>query len=98
MKRIINSIKIAWYGYKNPLVLTPSNFKMLCDLLTLILTVSKEDKHMMTHIAAVHPDMEEHQIVSIWAGAGISAEPIKRIRELIEENDRLKSELAKNIK
>lgn len=85
------ALKMFWCAYKNPQVLNKNNFKMLADLLGLILKVGKEDRHMMTHIAFVHPETgKEHQVVSIWAGAGVSSSPTKRIAELLEENQRLK--------
>lgn len=94
--RIKNAIKLAYWAFTNPTVITPSIFKMLSDLLVLILKVANEDKHMMTHIAYVHPEEGEKQIVSIWAGAGIAAEPTKRIKELLEENRKLKIIIAKH--
>lgn len=99
MKKILNAIKMGYFTYKNPRVFQQHTFKMLADLFELILKVSHEDRHMMTHIALIHPeDGTEHQIVSIWAGAGAAAEPTKRIKELIEENSRLKALLNQQIK
>ena len=99
MKRLLNAVKMGYFTYKNPRVFQQHTFKMLADLLELILKVGQEDRHRMTHIALIHPDDgTEHQIVSIWAGAGAAAEPTKRIKELIEENSRLKALLAKQIK
>ena len=96
--RFKNSIRLAYWGFKNPDTLREGNFKMLSDLLRMILKVAKEDRHMMTHIAFIHPeDNTEHQIVSIWAGAGAGAEPTKRIKELLNENAVLKSQLSRNI-
>lgn len=95
--RIANALKIGYWAYRNPDSLTESNFKMLSDLFGLIMSVANEDRHRMTHIAYVHPEEGEKQIVSIWAGAGIGAEPTKRIAELLRENEFLKNELAKAI-
>lgn len=95
--RIKNALKIGYWAFKNPHSLKENNFKMLSDLLILIMKVANEDKHMMTHIAYVHPEEGEKQIVSIWAGAGVGAEPTKRISELIAENSLLKSQLANKI-
>lgn len=95
--RIINALKFGWWALRNPQTVNASNFKMLSDLLFLILKVSHEDRNMMTHIAFVHPDEGEKQIVSIWAGAGIGADPIKRISELIEENHNLKMRFTNSI-
>lgn len=97
MKRIINALKFGYYAFKNPVTLQAHNFKMLADLHGLIMKVAIEDRHMMSHIAYVHPEEGEKQIVSIWAGAGIAAEPTKRIAELLEENRKLKNQLSDNL-
>jgi len=93
-----NAIKMGVWSYKNHEIFRQGNFKMLSDLLGLILKVATENRHMMTHVAFVHPDEGEKQIVSIWAGAGIGAEPTKRIQELITENAMLKMKLSEYIK
>lgn len=93
--RVSNAIKIGFWAFKNHNSLEKSNFKMLSDLFGLIMKVATEDRHMMTHIAYVHPYEGEKQIVSIWAGAGMSAEPTKRISELLSENSILKAQLSK---
>lgn len=92
--RIWNGIKIGfWVMWHNEL-LAENMFKMLNDLLQLILKVSFEDKHYMTEIVITNPDTKAKQpIVHIWAGAGVNAEPHKRIKELIEENEALKERL-----
>lgn len=95
--RIKNAIKVGFWAFQNPQSLSENNFKMLSDLFVLIFKVATEDRHYMTHIAYVHPDEGEKQIVSIWAGAGISADPTKRISELLAENSMLKSELSKKV-
>ena len=83
----------AW-AFKNPQTLEEGNFKMLSAILKLILKVASENRHIISHIAYVHPKEGEKQIVSIWAGAGIAAEPINRISELIKENEKLKYHLS----
>jgi hypothetical protein len=95
--RITNAFKIGLWAFKNPDSLKESNFKMLSDLLGLIMKVATEDRHMMTHLAYVHSEEGEKQIVSIWAGAGMGAEPTKRIAELLKENSMLKSQLSKYV-
>lgn len=95
--RVANGIRIGWWAFRNPQTISASNFKMLSNLLCLILKVAEEDRHMMTHIAYVHPEEGEKQIVSIWAGAGIGAEPVKRIKELLDENTELKNQLSKRV-
>ena len=93
-----NSVKVFFWSLKNPEALNHRNFKMMGDLLVLILKVANDGKPYITHVAYVHPTEGEQQIVSIWAGAGMGADPMKRIKELLEENNKLKAELAKNIK
>lgn len=95
--RLVNAFKIFYWAFMNPATFNPSNFKMLSDLLNLILKVGIENRHMMTHIAVVHPDEGEKQIVSIWAGAGLEADPLKRIAELYKENERLKKLLSEQV-
>lgn len=89
--RITNAFKIFWWAATNPNVLNESNFKMLSMLLELILKVSTSGNPRMTKIACIHPDEGSKDIVSIWAGAGIGADPNKRISELHEEISRLKA-------
>lgn len=96
--RIKNSIRIALWSFVNPQVFNEDTFKMLGSTLDLILKVAKEQRPRMTHIAYIHPiDGEEHKIVSIWAGAGVGADPVKRIEELLEENKKLQELLAEQI-
>ena len=93
-KRIWNAIKIGWWAFRHPEPLAEKMFVMLSDLLQLILKVSFEDKHYMTQVVITNPDTKALQpIVYIWAGAGINAEPLKRIQELVEENNALKDRL-----
>jgi len=98
MRRVLNAVKIGYWAFKNPKTLQVGNFKMLSSLFELICKVSLEDRHLMSHIAYVHPEEGEKQIVSIWAGAGIESSPTKRIKELIEENAELKLQLSSMIK
>ena len=95
--RISNAIKLFVWAFNKPETLNQNTFKMLSDLLVMIMKVANENRHYMTHIAYVHPDEGEKQIVSIWAGAGIGAEPQKRIAELLSENSILKAQLARYV-
>lgn len=97
--RIINSIKIGLWAFNNAETLNGNNFKMLSDLLGLILKVAKESRPIMSQIAFIHPDSKEkHDIVSVWAGAGLGADPYNRIMELQKEISRLKALLLDNVK
>lgn len=94
-KRIKNAIRVGIWAFKNPKTMNESNFKMLSDTLTLILKVAEERRPYMNKIAIVLPTGEHEEVVSIWAGAGIGAEPTKRITELLNENSKLRAELIK---
>lgn len=94
---IYHAIKIGYWAYKNPQSIQKDNMKMLSDLLGLILSVATEKRHRMSRIAAVHPDEGEKEIVVIWAGAGIAADPYNRITELLKENDLLKEQLSEYV-
>lgn len=93
--RIVNAIIVGWYGFKNPEVFQRRNFNMLCKLFGAIIKVAKEEKPQIMHIGYVQPNGEEKPLVSIWAGSGIGASPIKRISELTAENSLIKAELEK---
>ena len=95
--RIKNAIKIGWWAFKNPKSLQENNFKMLSGLLEMILKVAHERRPLMSNIAMVYPDGEQEEIVAIWAGAGMGADPTKRIAELLSENAMLKAELSKRV-
>ena len=90
-----NAFKLGWWAFRNNQTLTASNFKMLSDLLAIILKTGAEGKHHMTRVALVHPPSDTvNEIVSIWVGSGIGSDPLDRIKELLEENKRLKIELG----
>jgi hypothetical protein len=90
--RLYNAGKLFVWALQNPKTLNPQTFKLLGDLLGLIMKAATEHRHMMTHIAYVHPENEKkEEIVSIWAGAGANTSPTGRIKELKEENQKLKT-------
>ena len=93
-KRTWNATKIGWWVFRHPDPFAEKMFVMLNDLLQLILKASLEDRHYMTQVIITNPDTRALQpIVYIWAGAGINADPLKRIQELVEENNALKERL-----
>jgi len=93
--RLFNAIKIGMMAFMHPQMLQQSNFKLLVDLFMLIMKCATEKRHMMTRLAYVHPEAgTENEIVSIWAGAGMTSDPTRRISELLEENAKLKAELS----
>lgn len=92
--KILNALKFGWLIYKYPYIVNAKTFEILIRLAELILKVSTENKPYGTHIGIVCPETgKEQELVSIWAGAGIGAEPLKRIKELSEENELLKLKL-----
>ena len=97
MTRLLNALKIGYWAFCNPQTLSPKNFEMLSSLLGLILEVADTGRHRMSHIAYIHPEEGEKQIVSMWAGVGVDANPVKRIAELLEENSKLKRLLSEQV-
>ena len=95
--RITNAFKIGLWAFKNPKSVQENNFKMLSELLEMILKVAHERRPLMSNISMVYPDGEQEEIVAIWAGAGMGADPIKRIEELLNENSMLKAQLSKYV-
>jgi hypothetical protein len=88
------AIVVGLWAYINHEMININTLKILTDFLVLILKVSTENKHLITHIGCLDPQTDQkQQIVSVWAGAGISANPIQRIEELINENKILRSKL-----
>ena len=96
--RISNAFKIFWWALKNPRDLNEQNFKMASNHLELIFKVASERKPYMYDIGFVLPDGGKDEIVSVWAGAGIGAEPMKRIDELVMENALLKEQITEMVK
>jgi hypothetical protein len=96
--RLKNAIKIGWWAFRNPKSLQESNFKMLSGLLEMILKVALERRPLMSNIAMVYPDGEQEEIVAIWVGSGLGADPNKRIAELLSENAILKKQLSDFVK
>jgi hypothetical protein len=94
--RLKNALKLFYWAFKNPQTFQNHNFKMMSDLMILILKVADENRPYMSHIAFVHPETgEECKIVSIWAGATFDSDPVNRISELVSENQYLKRLLKK---
>jgi hypothetical protein len=97
--RIVNAISIGIYFFKNPSLTRTDILNPLVDLFKMILKVADENRPMITHIGFINVDTDEKvEIVSVWAGAGANAEPLKRIEELKKENDRLKLNMAELVR
>ena len=96
MKRLLLGFRIGWWAFRSAEVLDMSLFQMLTDLLRLILKVAHTDKHFGTKVI-LHRDVEQ-PVVWIWAGAGVNADPYKRIQELAEENENLKDLVKQSAK
>lgn len=99
ISRFIKAAQMAWMAFKHPLLFDKGNFKAMGEILKIVLKVGAERRPMMVHVAYVHPSLnEDGDVVTIWAGAGVGANPAKRIKELAEENDKLKRLLAEQVK
>lgn len=86
---------VAIYMWKHPHPLNESIFQLMSQIMEFILKVAKEEKPYMCNFGIIQTDKKEHAIVSLWAGAGIGADPLLRIKELLDENQQLKSEIMK---
>lgn len=96
--KIALAFRILWIVYKNPIVFNENNIKLILALYETIFKVASERTHQMLKIGTIYPgEDEQKEIVSLWAGAGVGANPMKRIEELIEENSLLKLKLQKMI-
>lgn len=93
--RVSNAIKVGWWAFKHPMIWKEDNFRVICELFSLIMKVSTEGRHMMTKIGTMYPDGEKEDIVSLWVGAGLTADPTDRISELLQENSRLKMDISR---
>lgn len=93
ISRILCAIRFFfWIIFHNELV-GENMFRVLNDILALLLRVATEDRHYMTKMMITIDRDVAQPIVYIWAGAGASADPYKRIQELVEENDALKQQI-----
>lgn len=96
IKKIINAITFGYFVYKQPDAFSESVFIAMSDILTMITKVAVEDVPYLADFNVFLSDKNVKQpVVHIWAGNGIHADPIKRIRELVEENDLLKEQIKK---
>jgi hypothetical protein len=94
--RVINAFKVFFWALRNPKALHAANFEMVSGLLTQILKTSHTRDNYLSHIAIVHPDISsaDGEIVTIWTGAGLGADPLKRLSKLREENNELKKQVS----
>ena len=97
MKKLLNAIKFAFWYYKNPQVMELQHFENMGILYGLILNVAKENKPYIRKLATIDVDNVQHELVCVWAGSGIGADPIKRIEELVKENTQLKLSISEYI-
>jgi len=95
IRKIICFLKFGYWAFNNNDVLAEKTFKMLGEMLNLIMAVANEHKPYLTHICFIHPELGEQSIVSIWAGAGAGAEPIKRIEQLAKEKAVLEQQIKR---
>lgn len=90
---LTNACRIFYLCLKKPEFVP--QLEMLNHLAELMIKVVDEEQPYMTQIAAVNTETKKnYDIVSIWAGKGVGADPVKRIRELRDENDLLKRVIA----
>lgn len=94
MKKIIYALKFAVDVYKNPAIIQKDFWNLVNDIFKFLKKTSYENRPMITHIGMVH---SEEKILTIWCGIGYTT-PFTRIKELVEENEKLKYELSEMVK
>lgn len=96
--RIKNALKLFVWALRYPAVMEENNFKMLSCLLTNLMQVATEKKAVMFKIAHISmPDGDQHEMVTVWAGAGMTANPTERISQLWREKQELTAHISKLI-
>jgi len=94
--KLLNAIRIGWFFFRNPLFMNPDNLQSMVKVMQFILDVGKWNRPMMTQFGMFHFKTKEFvSIVNLWAGPSIDSCPTERIKELIKENQELRSELHK---
>lgn len=96
--RILTAIKIGWWAFKNPAAINPHNMRLISDLMELIFKSARESLPVMTRIACIHPTLGQQNLVSLWAGPSMKADPYERITELKQEIESLKYQLLIEVK
>src|SRR5574343_226357 len=96
MKRLVLRLRtialLILIGWQQPGMFTVGTFQSMSKLMELLLKVANEATPTMTKIAVVVAN-EQHDLVTVWAGKGASANPYDRIVQLREELDELKQHL-----
>lgn len=80
---IKNSIKAAWFYYKNPLILQMGALEMLAKILDMLKVSMEEDRPMRSKLV-IHGEVVMH----LWCSTGIT--PEERIDQLLEDKEVLK--------
>jgi hypothetical protein len=86
IRHIINSIKAAWFYYKNPLTLQMGALEMLAQILNMLKQSMEEDRPMRSKIV-----IQGEQVMSLWCSTGIT--PEQRIDQLLAEKEILEKRI-----
>lgn len=96
MKRLLNAIKWAWTVYRQPQVFQPSMLAVLQAQSDFLKEVAETSSPRITDLAQIYwEDGKKHEvrILSLWCCVGENT-PFDRLRELAEENRKLKSQMV----
>lgn len=91
--RIKSAFTAAVAAFKRPEIMVASHFNIMASIYENILKVQGSKSPLMFQIGFVLPDKEHHAIATVWVGAGADSSPVKRIKDLYEENEELKRRL-----
>ena len=92
-RRTWNSIKIFYMVWKNPSPINETAFRLNQSFFEFVIRVQEENRPYFSRFGFVHPDDGEKPIVTIWAAPGANSRPETRIKELLEENQNLRSQI-----
>ncbi len=94
--RIANALKLFVWGFRYPDLMRESYLKCMSSLFELMMKAATAHRPMMSRLALVHMD-EQHEVLSIWVGVGAAAHPMRRIEELLKENEALRWQLSQSV-
>jgi hypothetical protein len=84
---------MLYLAWKEPVIAAATTMNMMTSLYQNIMRVAEEKTHLRTQInldVQTTDGVETIEVVSLWIGSGIGADPHRRIAELVSEVEKLK--------
>lgn len=99
MKRILNALKFALAVYKAPQAFQPPMLDLLVGQFNFLKEDSDSNSPRVANLAHIYwedTEQKEVKLLNVWCGVGENT-PFERLRELAEENRKLKIRVAELI-